>query len=75
MYMHMIIPSPSQPCLPPSVPGIRDSYRGALSQEEMEPHKKTLALALLQERERELKMIRDGQLTSSKVGQHHVTLV
>ena len=52
----------------------RDSYKGALSQEEMElleeaSRKKTLALALLRERDQELEMIRDGQLTSSKVGQ------
>ena len=50
----------------------RDAYQGALSEEEMAAleqaaREKSAALALIEAREKEIRAIRDGQLTSKKV--------
>ena len=51
---------------------VRDAYQGALSDEEMfaleqAAREKSAALSLIEAREREIRAIRDGQLTSKKV--------
>ena len=50
----------------------RDAYQGALSEEEMASleqaaRDKSNALALIEDREREIRAIRDGQITSKRV--------
>ena len=50
----------------------RDAYQGALSEEEMAAleqvaRDKSNALALIEDREREIRAIRDGQITSKRV--------
>ena len=52
----------------------RDAYQGALSEEEMASleqaaRDKSNALALIEDREREIRAIRDGQITSKRVSQ------
>ena len=55
----------------------RDAYQGALSEEEMAAleqaaREKSQALSLIEAREKEIRDIRDGQLTSKKVRLVHV---
>ena len=50
----------------------RDAYQGALSEEEMAAlekaaREKATALSVIEAREKEIRAIRDGQLTSKKV--------
>ena len=50
----------------------RDAYQGALSEEEMAAlekaaREKATALSVIEAREKEMRAIRDGQLTSKKV--------
>ena len=57
----------------------RDAYQGALSEEEMAAleqaaREKSMALALIEAREGEIRAIRDGQLTSKKVSKTRLNI-
>lgn len=59
-------------CCPPHLPH-REAYRGALTEEELDAldraaAEKERAMLVVMERETELRKLREGQLTSSKVG-------
>lgn len=58
----------------------RDAYRGALSEEELDAldraaAEKVRAMELLVEREEELRKLRDGLLTTHKVGIYRLHVV
>ena len=57
----------------------RDAYKGGLSAEEMAEleelaNEKSAGMSLLVERDNEIRGIRDGTITSSKVSQHNTEL-